>query len=102
MRTIENIENFILPLDKVIKQKLIPVLLNDFQISEKLRSLIALPCKLSGMDIIRLIEIANEQYVISRKLTKKLTNLIIQQEHRYTVSEDEIKQIGSKIQKKRM
>ena len=102
MRTIENIENFILPLDKVIKQKLIPVLLNDFQISEKLRSLIALPCKLSGMDIISLIEIANEQYVISRKLTKKLTNLIIQQEHRYTVSEDEIKQIGSKIQKKRM
>ena len=102
MRTIENIENFILPLDKVIKQKLIPVLLNDFQISEKVRSLIALPCKLSGMDIISLIEIANEHYVISRKLTKKLTNLIIQQEHRYTVSEDEIKQIGSKIQKKRM
>ena len=54
------------------------------------------------MDIISLIEIANEQYVISRKVTKKLTNLIIQQQHRYTVSEDEIKQIGSKIQKKRM
>ena len=102
MRTIQNVENFMLPLDKVIKQKLIPALLNDFQISEELRSLIALPCKLGGMGIINLVEIANEEYVNSRELTKKLTNLIIQQEHSYTVSEDEIKKIRSKIQKKRM
>ena len=60
MRTIENIENFMLPLDKVIKQKLIPALFNDFQISEELRSLIALPCKLGGMDIIKPTEIANK------------------------------------------
>ena len=102
MRTIENIENFMLPLDKVIKLKLIPALFNDFQISEKLRSLIALPCKLGGMGIINPTEIANEEYVNSRKLTKKLTSLIIQQEHSYTVSEEEIKKIKSKIQKKRM
>ena len=86
MRTIENIENFMLLLDKVIKQKLIPALFNDFQISEELRSLIALPCKLGGMDIINPTEIANEEYV-----TKTLTSLIIQQEHSYTVSEEEIK-----------
>ena len=49
-----------LPLDKVIKQKLIPALLNDFQISEKLRSLIALSCNLGGMGIISPIEIANK------------------------------------------
>ena len=54
------------------------------------------------MGIINLVEIANEEYVNSRELTKKLTNLIIQQEHSYTVSEDEIKKIRSKIQKKRM
>ena len=91
MRTIENIENFMLLLDKVIKQKLIPALFNDFQISEELRSLIAFPCKLGGMDIINPTETANEEYVNSRKLTKKLTSLIIQQEHSYTVSEEEIK-----------
>ena len=34
MRTIENVENFMLPLDKVIKQKLIPALFNDFQIQK--------------------------------------------------------------------
>ena len=43
MRTIENNENFMLPLDKVIKQKLIPALFIDFQISETPRRLIALP-----------------------------------------------------------
>ena len=93
MTAIENIENFILPLNKAIKQKLIPALFNDFQISEELRSLIALPCKLGRMGIINPLEIANEKYVNSRELTKKLTNLIIQQEHNYTVSEDEIKKI---------
>ena len=91
MGTVENFENFMLPLDKVIKQKLIPALLNDFQISDELRSLIAFPCKLGGMGITDSIEIANKEYVNSRELTKKLTNVIIQQEHSYTVSEDEIK-----------
>ena len=85
MKTIENNENFMLPLDKVIKQKVIPALFIDFQISETPRSLIALPCKLGGMGIISAIEIANEEYVNSRELTKKSTNLIIQQEQLYSI-----------------
>ena len=84
-----------LSLDKVIKQKLIPALFNDFQISEELRSLIALPTKLGVMGIINPTEIANDKYVNSRELTKKLTNLIIQQ-HSNTVSEDEIKKKDQK------
>ena len=39
MKTIKNIVNFMLSLDRVIKQKLIPALFDDFQISEELRSL---------------------------------------------------------------
>ena len=39
------------------------------------------------MGIISPIEIANEKYVNLRELTKKLANLIMQQEHSYTVSE---------------
>ena len=61
MRAIESIENFILPLDKAIKQKLIPALFSDFQVSEELRTLIALPCKLGRMGIINPLEIANEK-----------------------------------------
>ena len=48
---------------------------------------ISLLCKLCGMGIISPIEIANEEYVNLRELTKKLANLIMQQEHSYTVSE---------------
>ena len=60
IRTIENIENVLLPLDKVIRQKLITTLFSDFP-TEELRSLIALPCKLGGMSIVNPIEIANER-----------------------------------------
>ena len=48
---------------------------------------ISLLCKLCSMGIISPIEIANEEYVNLRELTKKLANLIMQQEHSYTVSE---------------
>ena len=81
MRTTKNIENLMLPLDKAIKQKLKQASFNDFQRSEELRSLIALPYKLGGIGNISPIEIAIAEYLNSRKLTKKLTNLIIQQEH---------------------
>ena len=56
-----------------------------------MRSLTTLPCKLGGMGIISPTEIANEEYANSCKLTKKLTSLIIQQEHSYKVLEEEIK-----------
>ena len=66
MRTIENIDSFMLPLDKVIKQKLIPALFNYFQISEELRSLIALPCKLG------IKAEANQSNISSNTLDEKL------------------------------
>ena len=71
MRTIENTENVILHLDKVIQQKLIPALSNDFRISEELRNLIVLPCKLGGMGNISSTRMAGKENVNSRK------NLII-------------------------
>ena len=56
-----------------------------------MRSLIALRCKLGGTGIINPTKIVNEEYLNSHKLTKKLTSLIIRQEHSYTVSEKEKK-----------
>ena len=91
MGTIENIENFMVPLDKVIKKKLILVLFNEFQISEELGSLIALSCKLGGVGIINPTEMANQEYVNLHELTKKLTSFIIQQEHSYPVSKMKLK-----------
>ena len=81
----------LLPLDKVIKQKLISALFDDFQISKGLRSLTVLLCKLGGIGIINSTEMTNKENVNQRELTKKLRNFIIQQGQDYTVSEDQIK-----------
>lgn len=78
MGTIENNENFLVHLEKL--NKLTLVLFNEFQTSEGLRCLIVLPFKLDGVGIISLTERANEEYINSSKLTKKLSNFIIQQE----------------------
>ena len=67
MRTIENTENVILHLEKVIQQKLIPALFNDFRISEELRNLIVLPCKLGGMGNISSTKMARKENVNSRE-----------------------------------
>ena len=61
IKTIENIENFMLLFDEVVKQKLIPALFNDFQILEVLGSLVALPVKVGGLAIINPTEMANEE-----------------------------------------
>ena len=61
-----------------LPQNVLSPLLNTLsQISEELRRLTALPCKLDGMGIINTIKIRNKEYVNSRELTKKLTNLSI-------------------------
>ena len=89
------------PVEKVIKEKLIPALFDGFPISEQFRKLLALPCKLGGMGIIDPTKIANDEYNNSRELTSQLTNSIKQQEHRYTVSDENIKNCKSSIKKKR-
>ena len=53
------------------------------------------------MGIIDPTEHANEEYNNSRELTSQLTNSIKQQENRYTVSDENIKNGNSSIKKKR-
>ena len=66
-------------------------------ISEKFGKLLALPCKLGGMGIIDPTENANDEYNNSRELTSQLINLIKQQEHPYTVSDENLKNCKSSI-----
>ena len=84
------------PVEKIIKEKLIPALFDGFPMSEELRKLLAFPRKLGGMGIIHPTENANEKYN-SRELTRQLTNSIQQQEHCYTVPDENIKNYTSSI-----
>ena len=101
MRTINCISHFMSPVEKVIKEKLIPALFDGFPLSEKFRKLLALHCKLGEMGIIDPTENANDEYNNSRELTGQLTSSIKQQEYRYTVSDKNSKSCKSSIKKKR-
>ena len=77
------------------------LLYDGFPISEEFRKLLALPCKLGGMGIIDPTENANDECNNSRELISQLTNSIKQLEHRYIVSDENIKNCKSSIKKKR-
>ena len=62
------------PVEKVIKEKLIPALFDGFPLSEKFRKLLALHCKLGEMGIIDPTENANDEYNNSRELTQTQLN----------------------------
>ena len=55
------------PVKKIVKEKLISALFNDFPISEEFRELLAL--KLRGMGILDSTENTNDKYNNSRELT---------------------------------
>ena len=79
------------PAEKIINEKLIPALFDDIAALEEFRKLLALPWKLGGMSMIDPTENANDEYKNSKEPTSQLTNSIKQQEHRYTVSDENIK-----------
>ena len=88
------------PVEKIIKEKLIPALFDGFSISEELRKLLVLPCKLGRISIIDPTENANDEYNNSRELAGQLTKSIKQQEHCYTVSDEIIENCKSSSKKK--
>ena len=89
-RTINCINNFVSPVEKINKEKLIhaflenliTVLFDGLPISEEFRKLLALTLrKLGRMGIVDPNENSNKLYNYSRELTSQLTNSIKQQEH---------------------
>ena len=90
------------PVEKIIKEKLIPALLDGFPISEEFRKLLVFLCKPGGKGVIDPTENANGKYNNSSELTSQLTHSIKQQERCYTMSDKNIKNCKSSIKKKRM
>ena len=78
MRTIEGISDLLLPLEKVIREKLIPALcgkvVNDLE-----RKLLALPPRLGGMGIINPSDASQFEYESSCKLTDQQQQFIVDQ-----------------------
>ena len=71
------------------------------KVKDLVRILIALPPKLGGMGITNPIEIANDEYENSIRLTQNLTKMIINQDWFGSIDENEINEIKKSIAKGR-
>ena len=100
MRTIPNLSDHLQPLEDVISNDFVPSLFGS-KVKDLVRRLIALPPKLGGMGITNPIEIANDEYENSIRLTQNLTKMIINQGMFGSIDENEINEIKKSIAKER-
>ena len=78
LRTIEGMDEFMLPLDKLLTETFIPILL-DSSITATERELFSLPIRLGGLNIPIFAEKASNDYEISKTLTAPLAAIIATQ-----------------------
>ncbi|MCP4460821.1 MAG: hypothetical protein GY816_22780, partial [Cytophagales bacterium] len=91
MRTIPDISETLIPLEKKISEVFIPALLGR-SISPLERDILELPVRLGGMGIINPVKISQREYQCSRQITKPLVQLISQQDQDITkLNREEVK-----------
>ena len=100
MRTIPNLSDHLQPLEDIISNDFMPSLFGS-KVKDLVRRLIALPPKLGGMGITNPIEIANDEYENSIRLTQNLTKMIINQYRFGSVDENKMNEIKKSIAKER-
>ena len=101
MRTVPNIEHLFLPLEKTIREKLLPALAGRHYPNERDRAIIALPPRLGGLGLQNPVGQAETEHQNSKALTAKLTQLIVAQEDRGEVDMAEQMKIKTEIAKTR-
>ena len=100
MRTIPNLSDHLQPLEDAISNDFVPSLFGN-KVKDLVRRLIALPPKLGGMGITNPIEIANDEYENSIRLTQNLTKMIINQDRFGSIDENKMNEIKKSIAKER-
>ena len=75
----KDIEHLFKPLEKIIRQKLLPALTGRNEISDTERELMALPVRLGGIDISDPTSLLTQNYDASKKITAPLNNLMKKQ-----------------------
>ena len=75
-RTIPDISDLLAPLEKAIREQLIPALTNRHLCNDIERKLLALPPKNGGLGIINVVEMASIEYCNSFEFTQQLQNKI--------------------------
>ena len=79
MRTISGMRNLMQPLDDVINKELIPAILGTDTFSPVDRELFSLPLRFGGHGMPVLSGIAEEEYLMSKRLTAPLATIMVMQ-----------------------
>ena len=88
--TVKEISHLLAPLEKVVRQQFIPALTGQTAFSDEMRSLLALPCRLGGLNIIDRTQMADWHYQTSERITAPLAAEIVNQQPSYSVDKKEI------------
>ena len=80
MRTIPQISDYLEPLEKAIRNSLIPALTDGRSVTDDERMLLSLPARLGGMGLIVPEQLADQEHTFSKDVTSILTNAIILQQ----------------------
>ena len=79
MRTIQDIDEHLKPLDDIISNTFLPTLLDSI-VADNERSFFQLPVRLGGLGMPILLEVASEHFESSKKITDPLVTIMILQE----------------------
>ena len=80
MRTI-GISHMFQPLEEAISEKFLPSLTGQWSLTKEERDLLALPCRLGGLNVVDSSKLYEHQHAASCRIADHLTSLIVQQEN---------------------
>ena len=83
MRTIDGIGNMFQPLENAISANLIPALTGRGPCSSVERTILSLPTRHGGLNLVNPVEVADIHYNASLKITEPLKKMIISQTTTY-------------------
>ena len=84
--TVENISSMMQPLEEAIRDYFIPAITRQQHCSQDVRDLLALPCRLGGLNLTNPTHTSDGEFKSSCRITAPLAALIIQQEQCYNVA----------------
>ena len=82
-RTVPDIQDFFIPLEEAIREKLIPAIIGR-KISDLERRIVALPVRMGGLGIQNPVSTAATEFKNSCIVTENLTTFIVKQETNFT------------------
>ena len=97
IRTIPNSKEQLQPLEDTIRKKFIKSILNGYECNDTERQLLSLPPKFGGLGIPNVVTIADDEHNNSRKISALNVNLIKNQTQLYSVDQNTIHTLKSKV-----